>query len=533
MPNGTIAGELSFPNPTLRNATILWALSGDANANSEVSVRFREQGASAWRRGMDLRRAPANSIGGFAWTDRHSGSLFNLAPATRYEVELLLVDPDGGCALREASFATRPVPAPMPAAPVKAVTPATFSAVLASAQPGDIVEFTAGSYPAFSMSRDGEASKPIVLRAQAGESVVVGGDLVVSNRKYIHVSGFTVNGRIRLNSSQAMSITNNRVNTTGNGIDSALRSEDNYIADNVVIGQTVWAESSLGFQGNNNGEGILVSGPGHVVEHNRVSGFRDCLSTLEPNSGGVDLYSLDFINNDVSNCPDDGVEADYCWHNCRVIGNRFTNVFMMASSQPGYGGPTYFIRNVGYNVVGSAFKLHNGTIGDVLLHNTIVKNGHAFNVNTEVPYARQFTRNNVFIGGPGNTFGVYNSGDGRVIWLPHAHPSGDYDYDGFGSTTGTFTGRLGTATFTSLAELRSRTSEKNAVHVSLAIFADTIAYPSAPFPELNPVDLRLTGVSAAIDAGASIANINDGFTGAGPDLGAHEFGTPLPVYGPR
>jgi hypothetical protein len=37
----------------------------------------------------------------------------------------------------------------------------------------------------------------------------------------------------------------------------------------------------------------------------------------------------------------------------------------------------------------------------------------------------------------------------------------------------------------------------------------------------------------AVDAGAVLPNINDGFAGPAPDLGAYELGQPLPVYGPR
>jgi len=39
--------------------------------------------------------------------------------------------------------------------------------------------------------------------------------------------------------------------------------------------------------------------------------------------------------------------------------------------------------------------------------------------------------------------------------------------------------------------------------------------------------------SAAIDRGVVIPNVNDGYTGKAPDLGALEAGEPLPVYGPR
>jgi hypothetical protein len=535
-PNGTVPGTPSFPHPTLRNATILWPITGDANANGVVTVRYRAQGATVWKRGMDLRRAPAGSLSGVSWTDRHAGSLFDLQPATTYEVELFLLDPDGGCALRTGTVTTRAVPVPMAGAPVKAATPSTLGSVLSAAQPGDIVELAGGTYAGFSMSKDGSAGKPIVLRGKAGATVTINGDLVLSSRKYVHLTGVTVNGRVRCNSTLALAITNNVINgvtSTGHGVHCAARSEDNYIADNIITGQTVWAESSLGVDGDNLGTGVKVTGPGHVIEHNRVRGFRDCLAMMAPGAGGVDQFSIDFIENDASNCADDGLESDYCVHNCRSVRNRFTNVFQMASSQPGFGGPTYFIRNAGYNVIGSAFKLNNGSIGDVLLHNTVVKNGDALRVTSTVTFSRQLARNNVFIGGPGGTYNTWSNGNGAVIYMPSADASGDYDYDGFGSTTGTFTGQLGASTFSSLTELRAETTEKHAVQVSLGIFNATVPYPADPFPAKSVPDMRLDSGGAAIDKGAVIPNINDTYAGAAPDLGAFELGAPLPAYGPR
>jgi len=36
-----------------------------------------------------------------------------------------------------------------------------------------------------------------------------------------------------------------------------------------------------------------------------------------------------------------------------------------------------------------------------------------------------------------------------------------------------------------------------------------------------------------VDAGKRIPNVNDGFAGRAPDLGAYEVGQPPVVYGPR
>jgi hypothetical protein len=50
---------------------------------------------------------------------------------------------------------------------------------------------------------------------------------------------------------------------------------------------------------------------------------------------------------------------------------------------------------------------------------------------------------------------------------------------------------------------------------------------------VDSVDLRLREGSKAIDAGVVLPNITDGYSGRAPDLGAYEYGAPLPHYGPR
>lgn len=535
LPDGTVAGELSFPHPTLRNISILWPVEGDANDDALAEVHYRKQGSASWRTGMPLRRAKAGAAqnGAFSWAPRQAGSVFDLEPATAYEIEVRLADPDGGCLVRRGTVTTRPVPEPMAGAPVKTVTPGTFAAVAAAANPGDILELSAGSYAGFTFGRDGEAGKPIVIRAAgAPASVVIGGDVSLIGRKHVHLVGVTVNGRVRLSSTVGAVVTKTVVNTPSDGIDVGLRGEDAYIADNIVTGATDWAPTSLGVDGTNVGEGIRVNGPGHVVEHNLVRGFRDCLSTMDPGSS-ADQYSLDFVENDLDACADDGIEADACVHNCRVIRNRLTNVFMGMTSQPGLGGPTYFIRNAAYNVVYEPFKLHNDTSGDVLLHNTVVKNGDAFAVYTTDVVTNLITRNNVFIGGPGGTYGGYPNGSGKVMSLVSADATVSLDYDAFGSTAASFTGRLGATTFASLAELRAKTSAAHAVQVGLDVFAAAIGYPASPFPGRAAADLRLAPASAAVDTGSPIPNVNDGFSGSAPDMGCCEVGAPLPAYGPR
>lgn len=528
--NATTAGVITVPEPTLQHLSIEWAISGDANNNGVVNVRFRQQGSGAWRQGMPLRRVPAGSNQGFSWGNRHSGSLFALQPATSYEIELTLVDPDGGGAQQLVQGTTRAIPQPGSGA-VRAATPGTLSTVLSQAQPGDIVELGAGSYAGFNLNRSGSAGNPLTLRGLPGSQI--NGELELFSRDHVILQTLTVNGRIRFNDSDDISIIDSVVNSSatqfnGDGIVCFTRCARAYIAGNTVNGTTVWGENAFGVDGNNRGEGIVVTGPGHVIFNNVLSGLRDGVSFLEEGEA-VDQFSIDVLNNTISQAADDGVEADFCRHNCRVIGNVLTNTFIALSSQPSLGGPTYFIRNRLYNVVHVPFKLYRGSVGDVLLHNTVVKTGDGFNAYPGTPISRAYARNNLFLGGEPGTFGGFDSGSGRVVDLQTLQTSNSsFNYNGYGTTRSDFRGRLGATSFTSLATLRSTTSESNAQQVDMAIFADSPAFPQNPLTTYAPVSLALAADPRVVDVGEVIPNINDDFNDAAPDLGALERPAAVP-----
>ncbi len=530
--NVTIPGTITAPYPTLNNISIEWFIEGDANLDGVVSMRFRKAGESEWREGMSLRRVPArsNEDAGFSWHNKHSGSVFDLDPDTTYEIELTLSDPDGGSATQTLTVVTRPVPAPMAGAPVKHVTPETFGAIADTAQPGDILELGSGAYDSFIFNRDGEPGQPIVIRSM-GEAIIIG-VVNLDRRRHIILDGLIINGSIHFHDSESIAVTHSRVITEHSGIVFQGHSQNAYIADNVIVGPTVWQESALGVDGDNLGEGIQFSGHGHVIQNNTVIGFRDNISLME-GSEAIEQFSIDILNNDIYEAADDGVEADYCFNNCRIMRNRLTNVFMGLSSQPSLGGPTYFIRNVMYNVVYSPFKLHNGSVGDVVMHNSIAKSGDAIGVYTGDYFLRSYFRNNIFLGGSGGYYNGYNNGKGLIASLDAAGDGHDLDYDAFGTRSDRFFGQIGTRLFTSLDELRNKTTEQHAIQIDWDIFTEPAAYPAEPFPALPPADLRIKEGSSVQDAALLIPNINDQFNDAAPDIGAYEVGQALPIYGPR
>jgi hypothetical protein len=175
--DATTSGTVTTPHPTIENFSVKWSFTGDDNQNGVVSLRFREEGESAWRTGLALRRVPAGSSEGFSWENQHAGSVFDLSPDTTYEIELSLVDPDGGDTTQVVPASTRPIPDAAADANERPATPATFASALAAAVPGDIVLLADGTYPEFGLERSGTADDPVVIRAENRGGAVVNGEI--------------------------------------------------------------------------------------------------------------------------------------------------------------------------------------------------------------------------------------------------------------------------------------------------------------------------------------------------------------------
>ncbi len=543
--NATVPGEVSTPYPTITNLSVEWRVQGDQNLNGKVTLAYRRVGDPEWREGMPLLRIPAGNSGNrttptFHWENKHSGSVLDLRPDTQYEIRLRLTDPDGGSTERIVRAKTRAVPRAAPGAAVKPANPRTLKEVIAAVEPGDIVQLTPGYYGAFELNRDGEPGRPIVIRGDASHVIRSTFDSVtLRGRKHVIVEKLAVNGSIDLVGSVEIAVRHCVVNAKFGIIAKQPPGCANcYIADNVVTYVMPWVAEGMGSASvwggpGNVGEGIEVSGPGNVICFNRIQGYRDCISTMEDrhtyNQFGIDIY-----NNDVYTGADDGIEADFCMGNCRVMRNRLTNCFMGLSSQPGLGGPIYFIRNAMYNLIEAAFKLERGSGGNVFFHNTVVKVGDGLRVpHGPGAYYRTVFRNNLCIGGAGGgKYGRYTSGTGRAIYTPETDPSNDFDYNGVGTHGTPFEGRIGALLFSSFEELRALAGTRHSIRVDMNVF-DRVEFPNPPMPERGVPDLRPRAKSAAVDAGLRLPGVNDGYQGAAPDLGAYEVGKSLPHYGPR
>ena len=137
----------------------------------------------------------------------------------------------------------------MAGAPVRNATPATLTSILSAAQPGDVIELGAGTYAAFTVSRDGLPGQPIVIRDSNGDAVVngpggLGNGIDLTNRSHVILDGLTINnGRVKLNDTNTVAVVRCTLNASGDGIIALTRSENLYIADNRLTGQGQWVES--------------------------------------------------------------------------------------------------------------------------------------------------------------------------------------------------------------------------------------------------------------------------------------------------
>jgi hypothetical protein len=89
--------------------------------------------------------------------------------------------------------------------------------------PGDILMLGAGSYPAFTVSKNGAAGQQIVIRGESVDTVIIGGRVTMNDRQYVNLENVTVMGEVRMNGASNMVVRGCRIRTTAGGIRSAAR----------------------------------------------------------------------------------------------------------------------------------------------------------------------------------------------------------------------------------------------------------------------------------------------------------------------
>ena len=541
-------GAPELDRPTLTALGIKLPVSGDDNHNASVAVQYRRAGTEAWRQALPLYRVRPETVRGWNVEPQFSGSIFDLRPGVSYEIELRITDPDENVDQTLAlSATTRAVPGD-PASPseVDVDSAAGFRAALAAAKPGDVIKLAAGAYDGpFTVRAAGTAENPIVIRGAGQEETILDGGgcescnvMEAYGAGFVHIERLTIQNanrglRFQTANAEGNVVRRVRIRNTRLGIGARENQKDFYIADNILEGRLAWPSAYTDDNGaRSNDDGILVQGFGHVICHNRISGYGDAMKVQQDGSRAVDFYG-----NEVLSAYDNGVELDTSEANARCLRNRFTNTYATLSVQPVYGGPAYLIRNVAVNVVHEQMKFHalGGTPpreanGIFAWHNTFVSAGSALNLETSDPTHHFVVANNLFVGGA-------RPSNGRTVNWTGPIDDGVFDYNGY-APDGGFTLNLpaalgGYSRFPNFAAMQRAGVETHGVLLGPPIFANGLAAPDGYRTALEPWDAPLDPASNAIDRGMTLANVNDGFAGAAPDLGALESGCPAPLYGPR
>ena len=443
---------------------------------------------------------------------------------------------------------------------------------------GDIILIHAGRYKgnrlkyadslaldfhgAYVLTQKGTAEKPITIKAAGDGEVIFDGDgayrlFDVMAADYHLFEGLTIRntdivfyaGLKRVMGCKGLTVKNCKMEDVGMGVVTYnADSKDFYIADNVMIGRHE-PDTLVGWYGLEKPApltsyyAIKVYGQSHVVCHNSISCFHDgiCVDTHGlPEEGKPKCASIDFYRNDIFNMADDFIEADGGVHNIRVFENRGFNSYHSAlSAQPIFGGPVYFIRNICYNVPGTALKFTVRPSGIFTYNNTFVADVGIAN------FSNGHFLNNLFLGWDdnravlsGTTFTTYSSLDynGYKKKSP-ANVNYRWRYPSSDSLNNADEKQLKFSEFKTLKEFTKATGfEKHGTEVSADIFQN-VPMPDSKrkghIYQLKGYDFRLQPSSKAVDAGIVLPNITDSYSGKAPDLGALEVGQQQPHYGPR
>ena len=557
---------------TIECAGFEWRIEGDDDRDCGVTVEYRKAGDSVWRAGQPLLRVetglwhhgedPGNLL---------AGSLFFLEPLTTYEVRLTLSDPDGGDAQQWVTVTTRGEPTPAPDGRVRFVRPGSgggtgtgadpflgLAAADAAAAPGDIFIVEPGSYGTkFVPTKDGTATRPIVYFGTDRATVILDGNggtgsasncVDLTGRRHLFFENLTLRNCLRpvtLHNTAGIVIRGCTIEPIHQQLSTKAiygdPVEDLYIGDNTILMPGDWAGIGRTGAYGTGGYGVEVVGHDIIVCYNTVVESWDALDVGGGDGSGARTYNVDIYNNLVDRASDDASQADAVHQNIRIFRNRFLNSGSPTSCQPSFGGPCYILYNEMFNTRIDPFKYHPETVyfgdgdpqatsGMVAMHNTSIGSKAAWYESGPWRHARH--RNNLLLGARPGIYSLYVA-DGQ---------RGDLDYDGYNRQQTNLVKYNGSP-YTTLAGLFAGAGqEQHGLEVTLGEFVQA-SWPVHPEWEWwqgygtpnSPAefDLQLAAGSVAVDRGQILPNVNDGYTGAAPDLGCYERGRPVPWYGPR
>ncbi len=568
--NSTTSGDLLL-DPAFENIGVISSFTGDDNGNNQAVLEYREAGSGTWQPGIPMtgdHRAQITYYPGSQhpdvtvtnpWANQWRAVIFGLKADTRYEVRVTYSDPDGVSGTNPviSTVTTRSYDPPSTGNRYYVATDGsdttgdgtqsnpweTIQHAADQVSAGDRVLVGPGTYheQVTISNKSGAADNYITFESMEENGAIIDAqasrefNFHIQNSDYIRIKGFHLKNAaqnpVRIEGSIYSFIENNIC-------EDGYQSGDNWARGGiwlrdgshhaVLIGNTIFRSGV-----ERETMGIFVSSEysswqgqgGFVIKGNEIYGsFRDAIgmsgstqylwSGLIANSFLYDNYIHDIVD-------DDGLEIEGTNVNVAVYNNIVRNVRHMALGvSPIAVGPMYIIRNSFYNCQDALVKAGSTSNGYAYFyHNTMYNSGgyngpSQFGSNSKTN--NQVWRNNIVdvgstalywrgpAGNPTNSFdyNLWQSGSSsqKFRWGESGGPNNDGKYptfEGFQQETG---------------------QEKNGI------------YAAPLFVDAGSGGFRLQAGSPAIDRGVLLPGFNDAnspwpYTGAGPDIGAFEYGS--------
>ena len=539
--------------PTIENLGFRWYIEGDSNRNASVDVAFRKKGQTRWKDALPMLRVhhevSNQAYGPYRTGNLFAGSVLFLEPVTAYEVRFTMRDPDGGAPAQPkiVEVDTRAIPKAFDGGRIiEASVEKGLMTAYEQARPGDIIQLRPGIYKGpFELSKSGTTERPIVFRGPAdGEAILeadgVGGRsriVTLNGTHHLHFEHLTFRNAhtavyaAKPGGSDGLVIRRCKIHDVVYGINTGCENSMNwFIADNDIVGiNTTWYPRPSKTYMSPGHTGVNVYGQGHVICYNRITRFSDSAAIYNFGPPVDDVLkhcvNIDFYNNDLSWAQDDTFEADYGCHNVRFYRNRCFNAHTGMSTQPFYGGPVYLVRNEVYGITSLSYKLNNYPAGILAYNNTTCCAGSGFR--PPPIWQNGHFRNNLILGASGHAlisgsptaystmdYNAYrrNDPDRLIQWTNHQGKRSQYrTLDAFFEATGL---------------------EEHGMLADYDVFIKTGPPEKGKSYEPSDYDLRLDEDAKVIDAGTTLTQITDDFSGTAPDLGCYELGREPPHYGP-
>ena len=531
-------GQISTGNATgvatFQCIGITWSGSG-GNANTICNVKYRVAGSGlSWKDGYPLwfdSRAAGSGSSAARPANEYRGSLVNLTPGTNYEIQL---------SLQGSGIAN------------------TFTCTTWSENfPVSVTHAVTSSSSTLNITTSGTANGYALYTPVAGSDAIIdvnnaSDNCVYINAAYIIVRGLTLKGakadaiKLGPNAHDVVIERNDisgwgRIAGDGWGIDgdAGIRVSNQVSVERIIIqrnrihhprsNSNNWEQNRPLYNTNHplGPQGITfeTAGGNHVIRYNEI--YSDLNHYFNDGIGGAENFSYegfpransDIYGNKVSQTWDDGIESEGGNMNVRIWGNYLDSTFVKIAVAPVSVGPIYIFRNVAnfsrrsaandVNTVdgedrgpfikaGTSYSQYQG--GQIFVfHNTILQ-----------PIVSGFNYSlgcggGILDWGGGPMTPVESRNNIMQIHKSNWQSIGD-DYSN--QTKNSFNYDLYNGVITA-----SGNQEANGIK----------GIPT--YSSSNPPGVwALASTSKGFDAGTILNNFSDGYSGAGPDVGAYEAG---------